>query len=154
MTLVTEAIRRLVEHSDATSIHHESIYSGDRMALWSDVELVTAWLDGSATAGVAMTGADLEGILECVEYANAALDEIDGVSRDVRLTLSVRSTWRIRAERIRRAVHWANPLLGEPAELSSGCDDPTCVLASGHEPPHKTSAEAWPAIHADDRRSV
>lgn len=105
-TPVTEAIRRLV--------HHPMAGFEPPAELAADVELVRAWLSGSATAGVAMTGADLEGILECIEWSTRDLDAIDGLARDGG-NAATRSTWRIKAERIRRAAYWADPLLGRKA---------------------------------------
>lgn len=34
-----------------------------------------------------------------------------------------------------------------PLNNSNGCEVQTCVLAPGHDGPHKTSAEAWPIPH-------
>lgn len=80
----------------------------------ADVDLVLAWLDGTGgKAGVAMTGADLEGILESIDTASGLLPDIDAsASRESGLAGADRSKWRIKAERIRRAVHWARPLQG------------------------------------------
>lgn len=108
MSLVTDAIRRLTESSSAAD---------------GDVAIVRAWLDGKSTAGVAMSGADLEGILECVEAAGGLLADFDAEAASG--PSNSRSSWRVRAQRIRRAQFWAHafepskPLPAPPTEATS-----------------------------------
>lgn len=143
MTVVTDAIRELVEYVESEAIGRDT--EGYRSPYLMQTALVRAWLDGKSTAGVAMSGADLEGILECVESAGGLLADFE--TEAINGPLNTRASWRVRAQRIRRAQFWAHafepikPLPAPPptrdlspvstAELESSPSRPSATYPPG-----------------------